>query len=145
MVTENRKSSHQSSAPPCGTRVLCSTSGTPTLGIFTKEKNSKTVWLRKQTGLMSRGTKGLEGTKILTFKSPCVVSFTLRPTTKAKVWKAPRPYVKESYLLILKQLMEGQETIETLSGDWQMPFLLSSPVLLAQTSELGCSNFSLSC
>lgn len=39
------------------------------------------------------------------------------PSTKAEVWKAPKLYVKEIHLLILKCLLKGQGPDGTLSRD----------------------------
>lgn len=50
-------------------------------------------------------------------KGLCADSVTLGPSTKAAVWKMPRPQVKENYLLILKRLLEGQEPVVILAGE----------------------------
>lgn len=42
-------------------------------------------------------------------------SLTLRPSTKAAVWKVPRPHVKETELLILKELPEKKAPDGSLS------------------------------
>lgn len=49
--------------------------------------------------------------EILLFKGSCTNSPTLGLSTKSAVWKVLRPYTKESHLLILKCLPEGQSLL----------------------------------
>lgn len=61
-------------------------------------------------------------------------SLTLGHNTKATVWKVPRQFLKETYLLILQSLLEGQGLLGTLSWTdvWLVSFLYSHSGLLGQ-------------
>lgn len=54
METHNWEGSHRPRTSPWGVRVLCLTTGTPTIGTCTRETRPQNIWFWKTTGLISR-------------------------------------------------------------------------------------------
>lgn len=133
--------SHKSEASLQGVEGWCPTLGTPSLETCTGETNPQNVWFWKTMGLMSRKSKGLQGTVILLLMSSRADSLAPRSNKKASVCKATRLYVKKIHLLILKYLSEGQGPVGTLSRDGGAGghhFVLSIYLVKASGHALAC-------
>lgn len=133
MATHHWKGSHKYRIPPWGARGLCPIRHLNPWDLYQKEMPPKHLTLKTNGAYIQENYRAV-GNKDFTLTELECWPTCPRTQREAMVWKEPRLYVKETHLLILKHLQEGENNCwDSLQGwkCWWVPFFPSHSILLA--------------